>query len=277
MAAELSFNKKMNIVKMLLSSLFARKQSYLIVDGNNRNVFYMTNIPHARIPVYKADVDDTIAKVTISEEMAQIVYEAFPVFGEVVAEIDITTFMSTVNKRIAKAKVYPEIIVDKERQVLKMWKPNDEADEAVTEEEALLEGDAKPDRIDVVIGTVIPSHLTEIYEGILTKINTFVEQPVEKDVSIPSTFANDKVILSKIELQNDVLGKPCVFKLPLQDGFNVISFKEYLSKKGMPWKYRVLVHYRESQNVARVSVTYSDDWVSAQIACPGALWFPYPK
>ena len=268
------FNKHVNLTKLLLSSLFARKQKYLIVNGNCRNKFLYTNISPERAIFYKVDIEDTLHVVNLSEKAADSLYTVFPSFRDIVACINLTELMKAMNKRLTTIKgVVPELKVVETGDVV-MDIPADKTEVA----KALFNGEQASDKSTVAakVGRLIIPDLWTKYEEIVSKFVNFMKEPIERDVTISSAVGNDKCVLNKVEL-TDADGAGVVLELPMADGESVVSYREYLSKKKMPWKYRALIMFNDRQNVAKVMYAYKDDLCDCVCTSPGTLWFPFRR
>ena len=280
--SKMSLSKKLNALKLFLSSLYARKQKFLVVDGNEKGLFYLTNVPYERIPLYRPDIEDTMAKVRVKGLIADLLYEALPVFGQACFELTLAEFTAAFNKiLVANRSEYPKMSVNQKDNTMVMAVPqlhnpkgNVEVGDATPEEFETLEGSPLPP-IDTVVGRVISSHAFEYYENVFKYFMGFAEQHIEREVTVPQAYSNDKVVLSSVELANPVKNRTDVFKVPLQDGTNIPSFKEYLSKRKLPWIYKLLIGYRPEQSVAKIAVSFSDDWVDTLTIMPALLWFPF--
>jgi len=267
-STELSFNKKVAIVKLILSSLYARKQKFMGIDAKQKGLFFLSNIPLDRTTIYRPDIDDTIAKVQLGGLPLDLLYEAFPQFEEFTGVLNLQPFTSVMNKRLSTDKAWPKLDIDTETDIISMKLPSNTTALVEVSPEIQEGGSVK-------VGRLAPPNLFELYERIFRHFNSFVEQPLERDVQIPTAYANDKIIMSDVDLKNDEKGTVETFRVPLQDGTNIPSFKEYLSKRKIPWTYRLLVQYNQHQNAAKVSVSYRDDWVTTQTIMPGTIWFPF--
>ena len=258
MAEENIDKKKIETIKLLLSSLFARKQKYLIVDGKQKNRLIYANFPYERTIYYRSTPEDSICGVMVNDELVPLLHEAFPVLGSVVAEINLQTFMSSVNKNLTADKTkWPEIIIDKEHDELLMKLPP---------------AGENQDPATVCIGRLLPPDALDYYEEIMNQFLKFTKDPLELDLDIPQGHFNDPIIFTDLLLP---VPQPVTLKLPVQDGFSMVSFKEYLKKRNLPMKYRAFVQYRPETQAAKVSLGYEDDWVKCVSMMPGTIWFPF--
>ena len=94
---------------------------------------------------------------------------------------------------------------------------------------------------------------------------------------MPTACYNGKVVLLDVEILNEVKNCTVFLNLPFQDGMSGVSFKEYLAKRKLPWKYTVHIQYNPSKSVAKVAFCHKDDYVDVVSIAPGSIWFPYRK
>lgn len=258
MAEENIDKKKIDTVKLLLSSLFARKQKYLIVDGKSKNRLIYANFPYERTIYYRPTPEDAICGVTVNDELVPLLHEAFPLFDKVVAEIDLMKFMSAVNKCLAKDKTkWPVIDVDKDKDLLSITTP---------------EKDMNGNPNVVCVGRLLPPDALEYYEVIMNNFLSFSKDLFDLDLKIPESSSDDPVMLADLVVPAT---HPVTIKLPMRDGVGMISFKEYLKKRALPLAYKAHVQYRPETQAAKVSLNYEDDWLRCVSMMPGTLWFPF--
>lgn len=273
-AEETAFNKKVNTVKLILSSLFARKQDFLVVDGNVRNKLFFTNISSDRAIFYKPDIEDTLHEVKLSETVASSFYDIFPIFKDTICIIQLTKLLSRMNKRLAVLKSKPiDLKVDTNTGNIVIECPPDKEDV----DKAMFNGSDKPELVTVPVGHLITEDLFVKYEEIVARHMSFIKEPIERLVSVSSAVGDDKFVLNNIELDNATYNCPVFVNIPIADGVSVVSYKEYLSKKKLPWKYKALIMYNPKRSVAKIAYEHKDDMVDALCISPGTLWFPYRK
>ena len=270
MAAELSFNKKMDVFKLIMSSLFARRQDWLVFNGDELNTFMFSNIPIERVTFYRSDIDDTLARVKITDKAAGIIYELFPFLREACGIINMSMFLSTINKLVAKTKgVAPKVYLKKETGTIEM--------DPIADAEQLFTSDADTTIPNTVIGHLLTDDVYEAYKKILENFQKYTFETVDLDITIPSACSKDLVVVSSVELHNSVHDKDATLKFPVQDGTNVVSFKEYLTKRKAPWNVHATIQYNEKRGAAKVMLSYRDDLVDVVSISPGSLWFPFLK
>lgn len=247
--------EKVATIKLLLSSLFARKQKFLIVDGKTKNRFVFTNMPYERTIYYRTTPEDTICGVEINNTVAPLLYEAFPIFEKVVAEIAIQPFTASLNKCLQKDPTkWPEV--------------------KTTEDDKLfIEAPTKEGGVEnVEVGRLLPPDAIDGYVSIMEDFKKFVGEPLIKDLCLPLDHLKDDVILTDMILPGKV---ESMFKFPVRDGISMVSFKEYLKKRGLPMNYRAIIQYKEQPNVAKIALGYDDDWIHCVSMMPGTIWFPF--
>lgn len=251
--------KKVEMVKCLLSSLFARKQKFLIVSGNNKDKLIYANFPYERVIYYRSNSKDTLCGVTINREVGEILHEAFPIFEKIVGEIDLMKFMSSMNKALAVDKTkWPVVEVDKETDRLLM----------------VIPGKAGTDTPEtkVIVGRLLPPDSTESYDAIMKRFMSFAENPFELEFGLPSGHFDDPLILTDVDLPTN---EKVHLRCPVKDGVSAVSFKEYFKRRELPIKYKVVVQYRPKARSAKVAFHHTDDWVDCWSIMPGITWFPF--
>ena len=271
MAEEMSFNKKMNSIKLLLSSLFARKQNWVVFNGDDPNTLIFTTVPVERIVFYRPDIDDQMSLVKVTDEGIKYLYELFPFFRSTCGVIFLPDFLSTVNKLISENKgVAPNVKIDLGRDLYIMDVPKSAQVGFDLDESGPTE---------VIVGKLISSDYYELYKQVFRHFNSFVSpnEVVEKYITLGSSAKQDKVVAVAVDLHNSTYDKDVVLCLPIQDGTNIVSFTEYLAKRKAEWKYRVLVQYNEKHSAAKAALLYKDDMVDVVSITPGSLWFPFRK
>lgn len=269
MAAEVSFNKKMTAVKLLLSSLFARKLNWVVFNGDDPNTLIYTNVPPERIVFYRPEIEDQMSLVKVSDEGVKYLYELFPFFRSTCGVVFLPDFLSTVNKLIAETKgVAPNVRID-------LGSGNFLMDVPKAAQQEFDIDDSKP--TEVAIGHLIISEAYELYKNVFNHHNSFTQNVIEKNITLGATAKQDKTTAISVELHNALVNADVILSLPIQDGTNIVSFTEYLGKRKAEWKYRVLIQYNEKRSAAKVAYAYKDELVDAISITPGALWFPFRK
>ena len=278
MKDELSFNKKINLVKLLLSSLFARKHDFVVVNGRKPGRVFYTNIPADRAMFFKPDIDDQLASVEWTDKASKIIYEVFPLFKDTVACIHLPKFLAMMNKQLAVNKgVYPVPKVNEETGDITFDIPEG------TDIDMLFKTDKDRKRFfrppnGHLVGWLISEDNFAGYEAIFNQFINFDPEPIDMNITIAEAFAKDPVVMVDIDIPNRRHDCTVGLRLPIQDGTSIVSFKEYLSKKKVtPWTYPIRVQYKDDQSVAKVSYCYRDDLVDVVSITPGSLWFPFRK
>lgn len=264
--------KKVETIKLLLSSLFARKQKYLVLDGKFKNRLIYANFPYERTIYYRPTPEDTVCGVTVNDSIVPILYEAFPLFGEIVAEISLQPFMSTLNKCLTNDKTkWPTIEIVKEDYDKQLIYSGGipKVDNLIM----IIPAKGEEPETRVVIGRLLPPDAHVYYEGIMSKYMEFTKDRIERDFEIPEGSLDEGDVILKDFMLGDAI--PTLFKFPLRDGISLVSFKEYLKKRNFPIKYNAIIQYRPDTEAARIALGYKDDWVDALSIMPGTLWFPF--
>lgn len=257
--------KKVENIKLLLSSLFARSQKYMVVDGNNKGTLIFSNFPYERVILYKSEAEDTMCTVTLKTDITELLYEAFPIFGTIVAEIQMQHFLAALNKCLALDKTkWPEIVVDKEKDRLLM--------------SYAKEGEAGT----ADIGRLLPPDAPKYYTTIVEQFNKFTPTFEDLIFSIPDGHWNDPVIMEDFPVKDPRLDysgpepQPLIeIRCPIRDGNSIVSFKEYLKKRNLPIRYTARVQYKPDTKTAKIAFGYNDDWLDCWSIMPGSLLFPF--
>jgi len=180
------------------------------------------------------------------------------------------TFLSTMNKLIAETKgVAPNIRLDMSTEAFYMAAPKS------TRPEFELDEDSRP--TEVCVGNLTISAFYEQYKQVFTNHVNFGSQLIEKNITLGDQAKRDKITSIDVDVPNQLYNTDTFFRLPIQDGTNIVSFTEYLSKRKAEWKYRLLIYYDERHSVARTAYVYKDEWLEAVSITPAALWFPFRK
>lgn len=251
--AKQKFAEQFNIVKLVTSSIFARKQKFLILNGNNPGTFYYTNIPHERMALYRATPDDVISKVTVkSPDVMNAFYDAFPTLKSVIAEVDVQDLSTNLNK--AKKEYgdsFPPIDIGK------------------LNENSLS---MNVGGVDKPIGRLLPEHGPVYYEEVLDSFNRFSDNVVKRQFKAAEQIGDDKLVLEIVDLEM-CDGSKCEFGIPVKDGVAMVSTKEYVNKRNLDPVYDILLRVNPEARTSRSAILYSDDWLDSMTIMPGLLWF----
>ena len=251
--AKQKFAEQFNIVKLVTSSIFARKQKFLILNGNNPGTFYYTNIPHERMALYRATPDDVISKVTVkSPDVMNAFYDAFPTLKSAIAEVDVQDLSTNLNK--AKKEYgdsFPPIDIGK------------------LNENSLS---MNVGGVDKPIGRLLPEHGPVYYEEVLDNFNRFSDNVVKRQFKAAEQIGDDKLVLEIVDLEMGD-GSKCEFGIPVKDGVAMVSTKEYVNKRDLDPVYDILLRVNPEARTSRSAILYSDDWIDSMTIMPGLLWF----
>lgn len=252
--------KKIETVKYLLSSLFARKQKYLIVDGNTKNRLIFANFPYERTINYRSEPEDSLCVVDVQDGVAPILYEAFPIFDNVIAELELLPFMSAFNKSIANDKTkWPVIEKDENSDKLFVRIPGKEEGQ----DDQLME-----------VGRLLPPDSSSYFKNIMDNFMSWGpdKDPIKEiEFDIPQGHFDDPVIYIDVPK----FFESRALRFPVKDGLSIVSFKEYLAKRNLPPHYKALVQYRPEVNAFKIAFSHFDDWVRCLSLMPGTMWLPF--
>ena len=247
-------------IKLITSSLFARKQPFMIIDCTKPSTFYYTNIDRERVALYRPTAEDVLSKVTIKDDkVKEALFKAFPILEKSIVQLDLMKFSTYLNKSLKiKNDEFPELTIHEDSRLVTMRVPTSETNPGV----------------DANVGILLSQMDVEFYEGILTKHLKFSDKVEYRRFKAASSVGDDKVALEIVELEKrDDSDKKSEFALPIKDGFNVVSSKEYISKRGLDPYYALDVLVDPVLRAAKTVVDYSDDWLDASTIMPGTLWF----
>lgn len=249
----MKFSEQFNIVKLVTSSIFARKQKFLILNGNKPDTFYYTNIPHERMALYRSAPDDVISKVTIkSPNVMAAFYDAFPKLASVIAEIDVQELSTNLNKAKKEyGERFPPIDIGK------------------LNENSLS---MSVGGVDKPIGRLLPEHGPVYYEEVLDNFNKFSDNVVKRQFRAAEQVGDDKLVLEIVDLELNK-GDKSEFGIPVKDGVTMVSTKEYVNKRNLDPLYDVVLRVNPESRTSRAAILYSDDWLDSMTIMPGLLWF----
>lgn len=247
------FTEQFNVIKLITSSIFARKQPFLILNGTKPEVFYYTNIPHDRMALYRAAPDDVISRVIIkSPDVMSAFYSAFPTLKSAIAEIDIQKLSTFLNKAKKEYKEsFPPIDIGK-----------------LDQNSLSMNVEGKDNRI----GSLLPEHGPMYYEEVLDNFNKFSDNVVKRQFRATEQVGDDKIVLEIVDLEVGEKNK-VEFGLPVKDGVNMVSTKEYVAKRKLEPLYDIMLRVNPEARTSRSAILYSDDWLDACTIMPGTLWF----
>ncbi len=250
---EVDFKTKLKVVKFITSALFARKQPFMIINGNEQGVFYYTNVEVSRVVLYRPTIEDVVSKVKIvSEDVLKMLYEAYPAFKNIVAQIDLRKFSTAVNKCVKEEPDrFPELVVNKDTNELTMC--------------------TSKGTVSFLVGNLVSEHDISYYEEIVDKFSKFGDRLVRRSFKGVQVDGDDKVSLEITDIECDK--DKAEFGFPIKDGVNLVSMKEYINKRKLDASYSVGMLVNSMARTAKVMIDYADDWLNASTMMPGSLWF----
>lgn len=252
-----TFKTKLNKIKLITSSIFARKQQFMVINGATPTTFYYTNVESERVKMYRPTMEDSISKVVINEEVSKTLFEAFPDLTKGIVEIDLTKFSSTLNKAVSVEKgVFPELKVDMAARLVTMT----------------VKGD-----LPVVLGKVLLDFEIDFYEEIFRKYNEFSDnvQVVKYKANMENN--GSKLDVDIVELSSSDESAPFKLGLPLRDGFSAVSAREYCKRRGLVPVYDLEFMRDIANETAKVTMCYCDDWINSRTIMPACLWFMFRR
>lgn len=256
MEDKLDVSKAAATIKLFISSLFARKLPGMIVSYTTPGTFFFTNINSERIKLYKATPEDVLSKVTVvSKDVIDILYNAFPVFKTSVCEVFVSLFSTQLNKALAADKTkFPELVADVPSRELRM-----------------IRADKDEGTVTVVVGRLLPEWDAEFYNELLDKFEKFSTNVITRSFTVSDSQMSSSVALEIVE----VTGKSdtSTFGLPVSDGLNLVSAREYIKKRSLDPIYQLLLQFDELTRTSKATIQYIDDWFNVKSIMPGSLWF----
>lgn len=252
-------------VKLIFSSLFARKSKYLVFGIENKpHTWYMTNISDEEITVFKPNMTQFLSEVFfIKTEIQDLIVSMFPLLTTSIGIIDATTVCCELNKH------------DKQKNISSAPLVMELAEDHFT---IVLKGNNEP----VVCGRLLSPEIVGRYASLLDQYinrNEPKEDPRELvyPINIDSfntSIVNDMVIYSD---RLESLSPIWRVAVPLKDGFNMVSISEYVKKSKTNNRTMELVITNNKIKTFRTAVRYIDDNIKVITIQPAASWFPLPN
>lgn len=256
--AQKEFNSKLATVKLITSSIFARKQQFMVINGSTPTSFFYTNVQSDRIRMYRPTMEDSISKVTINEEVSGVLFEAFPELRKGISEIDLMKFSATLNRAVSVEKgEFPDLSVNLGSRLVTMTVRGEEP---------------------TILGKTLMPFEIDFYKEIFKKYNEF-----SSDIQVIKYKANiergsdSKLNVDIIELSSPDPKAPYQLGLPIKDGFSAVSAKEYCKRRGLPPEYTLEFMRDLAHDTAKVTMCYMDDWINSRTIMPACLWYLFRK
>ena len=261
-----AFAELVKVVKLLTSSIFARKLTYLVTSCKEIGLFYYSNIPWDRVVMYRPDITDGLSKVKVtSDTVINSLYTALPDLKKMSVELNIPAFGSALNRYLSAHKTdlkFPEFIIPEGTREIRIDAPSKIKNE-ITKEEIHLDYS--------VVGQVIPDDGINLYEDIISNYRKFSDDVRKYEFKVNEIIAGEKVSLEMIDV--NVGPSNYKFGLPITDGLSMVSAKEYVKKReGYPL-YGIDLMVNEARRTAKALINFTDDWLESTTIMPGSLWF----
>ena len=261
------FRTALTVVKLLTSSVFARKRPYMITSKDRKGQFYYTNITVEGAELYHPDSEDVLSRVCLeNNEIIDTFYKAFPKLNEMSVIFELATFSTAINK-------YLKVHKDDE----KVWFP----DLIVKEGDTRVYIDVPVSRFDKItkeqvidpmatVGQVISDDTYKLYDKLIDEHKAF-----STDVQSTEYILKDGEDYTKLKFERvGNLGPSGEgFMMPMLNGFTIGPSVEYLSKRHLPMLFNLDVLKDTSNLTAKVMMRYYDDWFNSLTILPGSLWF----
>ncbi len=260
------FSECVNVVKLLTSSIFARKLNCLTTTCKEDGLFYYSNIPWERIVLYRPDISDGLSKVKVTNEtVVNAFYTAFPSLKEMSVEFNIPALSSALNKYFSMHKKelkFPELIIPEGTREIRIDAPS-KVKNKITKEDIYLDY--------TVVGIIVPDDAVSLYEEVITNYRSFSDDVRKYEFRVNEVVAGEKVALEMIDLEIGPNGY--TLGLPIADGFSMVSTKEYIKKRDGYPLYGVDILVNDARCTAKALINFADDWLTSTSIMPGSLWF----
>ena len=260
------FAECVKVVKLLTSSIFARKLTYLTTTCKEDGLFYYSNISWERIVLYRPDINDSLSKVKITNDtVINAFYAAFPSLREMSVEFNIPALSSALNKYLSihkKELKFPELIIPEGTREIRIDVPS-KIKNKITKEDILLDY--------TTVGIIVADDAVSLYEDVITDYRKFSDDVRKYEFKVNEVIAGEKVSLEMIDVEIGPVGY--TFGLPITDGFSMVSAKEYIKKRDGHPVFGMDLMVNPSRYTAKAIINFTDDWLRSTSIMPGSLWF----
>jgi hypothetical protein len=260
------FNEVVKVVKLLTSSIFARKLTHLAISCKQPGLFYYSNISWERVTHYKPDIADGLSKVkVINDAISNAFYLAFPKLKEMSVEFNIPAFSSALNKFLSTNKTeckFPELIVPEGTREVRFDIPS-KIKHPLTKEDIILPYS--------VVGMVVPDDINDFYEEIVSDYNKFSDNVRKYEFRVSESISGEKISLEMMDVE--IAGYWHHINLPVVDGLSMVSAEEYVAKRESIPLYALSLLVNDARRTAKAIIGFRDDWLDCQTIMPGSLWF----
>lgn len=241
-------------LRLLFSSLFARRMDYLIL-GYDADTWFQTNISPEAIQTYQPDAEYVIHKIEFnSPEMKEVILNLLPVLRDKLICLDLSKFLRYFNK-----------------------KPKDL--NLSVKDNLLCSDDAGT---EIICGRLISRFDVDMYHQFFQP-NDRVNLAASMDAKA-MTFPIDSKLIEKSDVVfHQIFDKPTgslqeihPIRIPLYDGFNMVSINEYCKKRIAikPLEFTLVASAWQENDAVLVAIIYEDEDIKVVSIQPGLLWFP---
>jgi len=259
----------LDVLRLFLSSLFARRQKYLWIDSTDPlNVYFSTmghkmpigkkngkkEAPMVPVYMYKPTVDDFVHKVAFkNEDFVTTLMRIFPFCLTGRSCINISELSTTVNKGLLDSFKYSDD--EKKVFITKTVKGKPPVDKLVAIKVS-----------DHLIGA-IKNNYAVFHRNVLCNENvSFV--PVNNVLATGTRLSRVEIDFSKLpKINSDYL-----LKIPIYEGLTSISKSEYVKKSKQCGTTNICV--APNKKSVGLVIIYEDDLIKVESVQPVSLWFP---
>ena len=246
--------------KMYMSSLFARRMTYLVTGFLNGEWLYTDILPE-HIQKNAVTSDSVLQFVRfVKPEIREIICDAFPLFKEASVAVNIKTISGYINK-FGIDKI--SLVLENNRLVrVKVTGKDDHVQLHDLE------------CVGILLSQYELNYYIKYHERFITRKSmqkyTVILSPVDlNDLTAPKGSVN----CVKIRTQSPETGERRWFNLPMIDGKDYPSIFEYFKKAEVQSPiFNAELLWR--QHCVEVVMAYTDENVSVRSVSPRRLWYP---
>lgn len=230
-------------LKLLFSSLFARKMNYAVFRKGGGSILF-TNISMDEALLYEPNVEQYIHSVTIKDEaFSEWLYNEFPLLKDSNCLLDVRAFMTGVNK-----------IKNGEIMLLE-----DSGTISLIGDEQQYE-----------CGTTVTDDTVNIYWSIFTGMNSGFEWKTFRQMDPSEVTGNLTVMDVRLNDSDGMISN--TFKVYMSQGNDLPHMGEFAKK----YKEPIYLELVTCTNNKAIKVKYQmmSDFVDVESVCPAMYWFP---
>lgn len=240
------FTKPADVIKLLFSSLCSRKMDYVVIN-QPLNIWYQTNVSPDTIRAYQPNYEDAIHRIKFTNSaLTDVMYNQLSILKSSIVVLSLDLFLKQFNQNSSLPLTF---------------KQND----------IYYELDKEPvGRLLSELDIELYEHFFKLYETNKTSAHV---QPIDLTAISRSGISFQELLDNPIESLSDIKA----FKVPLQDGYNVISINEYTKKRNAYAVAKLSACIWRDSGAIRIAICYRDDTIEAVSIQPCQLWFPQTK